>query len=225
MGLDVQQRFERVLTAARQVQPDAYILTGDFCAHEPVFAVYERLKPQLDRLGTPYYLAAGNHDDPQMLRSVFGLEGKEDAPVYYRFDLHGRPFLVLDTSPGELSREQVDWLAVQLGNAPEATIVMHHPPVTLGVTFMDNKYPLRGTDRLYEVLTADGIRRRVLCGHYHSVRMVSHRNLDIYLCPPTSFFLNPQAEDFELRERGPGYQILEWLEDGDFRCSTVAVGS
>ena len=225
MGLDVQQRFQRVLAAARQLQPEAYLLTGDFCAHEPVYAVYERLKPQLDGLDAPYYLAAGNHDDPQMLRRAFGLQGMAGAPIYYRVDLKDQSFLVLDTSPGELDREQVDWLATQLRQVPEATIVMHHPPVPLGVKFMDQKYPLRTTDRLYEILTADGTRRRVLCGHYHSVRMVTHRNLDVYLCPPTSFFINPQAEEFELRERGPGYQLLEWLDNGDFRCSSVVVGA
>ena len=223
MGLDVQQRFQAVLDAAKQLRPDAYFLTGDFCAHEPVYAVYDRLKPQLDRLEVPYYLAAGNHDDPQMMRSVFGLEGAQGAPVYYRVDLRDQPFLVLDTSPGELDREQVDWLERQLQAAPRATLVMHHPPVPLGVKFMDAKYPLRTSDRLYEVLTSDGIRRRVLCGHYHSVRMVSHRNLDIYLCPPTSFFINPQAGEFELRERGPGYQLLEWQDGGDFRCSSLVV--
>ena len=122
-----------------------------------------------------------------------------------------------------LSEDQLDWLDTLLPQYPDSDIVMHHPPVELGVEFMDRKYPLRKTDRLYEFLTRDGRRRRIFCGHYHSVRAVTHRNLDIFLCAPTSFFIDPGAKNFVMHERDPGYQVLEWMDNGDFRCSGMVV--
>lgn len=223
MGLDVERRFAAVLEDARKMAPDAYFMTGDFCAHDPVAAVYRRLKAMLDRLDAPYHIIAGNHDDREMLRTTFGLSGAGASPIYYRQSIGGQPFLFLDTSPGLLEPIQLAWLARQLRRHPGADLIMHHPPVPLGVKFMDTKYPLRETDQLYDLLTGDGRRRRIYCGHYHSARVVTHRNLEVYLCPPTSFFIDPAADEFTLRERNPGYQYLEWTEAGDFRCATVEV--
>ncbi len=217
MGLDVGARFEAALKLALRLRPDALFLTGDFCAQEPVQLVYHRLRKRLDGLGVPYYLTPGNHDDRAMLRNAFPLPGSGDAGINYVVHLKGRSFLFLDSSPGYVDTAQLDWLAHELVAHPQAAIVLHHPPVPLGIRFMDTKHPLQETDRLLELLTADGRRRRVFCGHYHANRLVSHKNLDVLLCPPTSFFINPSAPDFELDPHAPGCQLMEWTEAGDFR--------
>ena len=225
MGLNVEQRFADVLESARQMHPDAYFFTGDFCAHEPVRDVYIRLQPILASLERPFYLIAGNHDDRQMMRDVFDLPGSGQDPIHYRRVVAGRSFVFLDTSPGVVGDAQVQWLAEELREAPDSDIVMHHPPVELGINFMDRKYPLRDTQELYRVLTEDGVARRVFCGHYHSERTVVHKNLEVNLCPPTSFFIDPRPPKFELFHRPPGYQLLEWTDTGDFRRSSVVVGA
>ncbi len=222
MGLDVGARLETVLKLALRLRPDALFLTGDFCAREPVQAVYYRLRGRLDRLGVPYFLTPGNHDDRKMLRAAFPLPGSGDSRINQVVHLKGRSFLFLDSSPGYVDPEQLDWLGRQLAALPQAAIVMHHPPLPMGIEFMDTKYPLQETDRLLELLTADGRRRRIFCGHYHANRLVSHKNLDVLLCPPTSFFINPSASEFELDPRAPGCQLMEWTEQGDFRYTVYA---
>jgi Icc protein len=218
MGLDVNARLEDVLTAAERLRPDAYFLTGDLCAHDPDPAVYRHLRPRLDRLSAPYFFAAGNHDDRAMLRTAFDLPGEGGESLHRRIGVEKRDFLILDSAPGEVDRRQMDWLRRQISEVPTADIVFHHPPTLLGVAFMDRNYPLRNRGELLGVLTADGRPRRVFCGHYHSVRTVGHRNLHIHLCPPTSFFIDPEVEDeFSMIERPAGFQMLEWTESGDFR--------
>ncbi|NJB86964.1 Icc protein [Lewinella marina] len=218
MGLDVEARFEAVLAAASRHAPDAFCFTGDFCANEPVRAVYERLRPRFDALPAPYYLTAGNHDDRRMIREVFDTPGQDNEPVYGPVDIQGQCCLFLDTSPGTTDGGQLDWFAEALRKHPDAPVFMHHPPIKMGVRFMDQKYPLRDTDRLVDILTADGVRRRVFCGHYHTPRMVSHEALDVFLCPPTSFFIQSTTPDFALADHDPGYLLLEWADGGDFRC-------
>lgn len=218
MELDVNQRLIDVLEHARSFEPDAYFLSGD-CANEPVQEVYHRLRPLLDALGKPYYLAAGNHDDRQMMRNAFFLKGHGQEPIHGLIEVKNRHFLLLDTSPGTLDGEQVQWLSRALNQYPEADIVMHHPPIPMGVRFMDEKYPLRETDALLSVLSYDGRPRKVFCGHYHSARTVDYRNLQIHLCPPTSFYIDPDLSEFRLMDQMPGYLRLQWSEDGRFHAT------
>ena len=223
MGLDVNARLAAALRLARTLDPHAYLLTGDFCAHEPVAEVYARLRPQLMALDRPFYLLPGNHDDRAMLRAVFAeLPGSGREAIYQSVNIAGYPFILLDSSTGVVDAAQLEWLADVLPQQPEATIVIHHPPIPLGIEFMDQRYPLRDTERLLELLTQDGHRRRVLCGHYHASRVVCHDNLDVFLCPPTSFFIPPATTEFALDPQPPGFQLLEWTDEGDFRRTHVA---
>lgn len=223
MGLDVNQRLQDVLDHARGFDPDAYWITGDCCAQEPVQEIYHQLRPYLDDLGKPYYLAAGNHDDRAMLRNGFFLEGHGEKPIFGLVQVKTRRFLLLDSSRGSVDMEQVEWLSRALNQYPDADIIMHHPPIPMGVRFMDARYPLHDTDNLLRVLTYDGRQRRVFCGHYHSGRTVTYRNLQIYLCPPTSFFIDPVSEEFRPQDLPPAYQQLEWMEDGSFRSAIIYV--
>lgn len=223
MGLDVNARLQAVLAHAQGFEPDAYFLTGDCCAQEPIQEVYHRLRPVLDQLGKPYYLAAGNHDDRAMMRNAFFLKGHGQQTIHGLLKIKERHFLLLDTSAGTVDQPQLDWLAKALVQYPDADIVMHHPPVPMGVRFMDGKYPLQETDTLIEVLTADGRPRRVFCGHYHCGRMAQFQNLQVHLCPPTSFFIDPDSADFRREAQQPGYLRLSWEDNGTFHAAPVYV--
>ena len=223
MGLEVEKRLRAVLKDAERHEPDGYCITGDFCAHDPRPEVYARLRPILDDLGKPTLLIAGNHDDRSMMRDAFVLAGTGGEPIYGATTIADNTLLYLDSSEGRVGEQQLDWLEKALHDYPDAPLFMHHPPLEMGVQFMDRKYPLRDTDRLLQLLGADGHRRRVFCGHYHTSRMVSRGSLDVFLCPPSSFFIRPAAEDFELEPHYPGYLLLEWSDAGDFRCSEMQV--
>jgi len=222
MGLDVNERLHRVLAHARTFDPDAYFITGDCCAHIPIQEVYQQLRPLLDALGKPYYLTPGNHDDRAMLRNSFFLEGHGQDSVKGLVQVGDQNFVFLDTSSGTVDEDQVNWLAKALKQYPNADVVMHHPPVPLGVRFMDARYPLLDTDKLLRVLTYDGRHRRVFCGHYHACRTVAYRNLHVHLCPPTSFFIDPDSIDFQQLSLPPAYLQLEWT-DTDFRAAPIYV--
>lgn len=218
MGLDVNARLQHVLRHAASLDPDAYFLTGDFCAQEPVQEIYHQLRPLLDALGKPYYISPGNHDDRGMLRNAFFLEGHNDEPVKGLVRVNDLDFLFIDSSHGVVGPDQLKWLAQAIEAYPHAGVVMHHPPVPLGIRFMDEKYPLRETEELLRILTSDGCRRRVFCGHFHSSRTVEYDHLQVHLCPPTSFFLHPSASEFEQVPLPPAYLLLEWTDRGDFRA-------
>jgi len=217
MGLDVNARLRVVLEHVVASGAGAVFLTGDCCAEAPVQEIYHQLRARLDTLNLPYYLSPGNHDDRGMMRNAFFLEGHNNEPIKGLVRVDDQDFLFLDTTFGEIEEEQLDWLHKAVSSYPHAAIVMHHPPVPMGVRFMDKKYPLRNTGRLIGILTEDGAPRRVFCGHFHSGRTTCYRNLTVHLCPPTSFFIDPAADEFVRLDLPPAYQMLEWTDEGDFR--------
>ncbi|WP_187270993.1 metallophosphoesterase [Neolewinella aurantiaca] len=219
MGLDVNARLDKVLAHLMKREPDAIFLTGDFCAAEPKQEIFHMLRARLDPLGVPYYLTPGNHDDRVMLRNAFFLGGHNQDPIRGLVRVKDQDFLFLDSSMGKVDSNQIEWLGRALQNSPDASVVLHHPPVPMGVTFMDNTYPLKQTNDLIKLLTTDRRPRKVFCGHFHSGRTVRWKNLEVHLCPPTSFFINPDNTAFQQEMLPPAYLMLEWMEDGSFRST------
>lgn len=211
-GLDNEYRWAQALAAAQQLAPDLLLLSGDFCAELPKQSTYQKLRPQLEDLAIPYALLAGNHDSRKMLRSTFGFPGAPDAPIYYQKTVGDRQLLALDSSKGELEAEQLEWLTTALANSSMPMLAIHHPPCPMGARFMDSKYPLKNYQPLVELLQADGRPIVVLCGHYHFGQQLQSKNLQVYCCPPTSFFIDPLADEFVSVESPPALQMIEWEE-------------
>ncbi len=223
MDLPVMERFERVLAHAHAFDPDAYFLTGDFCAREPKEWVFEWLAPRLKALGKPTILLPGNHDDREMMRRQLDLPGTGNDPIVQELHLGEQSFLFLDTRYAEVGEDQVDWLRGKFEQYPEAHVVMHHPPIKMGLPFMDDNYSLRGAGPLQSLLRERPDNVHVFCGHYHCGRTVRDENLLVHLCPPTSFFIKPHAEAFEQDFLPPAYQQLIWTNEDHLRVIPVFV--
>lgn len=218
MGLDTRARMEAVLHDAASRSVNAFLFTGDFCAREPVEAVFAELRGRFDRLGKEYFLVPGNHDSREMVARHFSsgepVPWREGRTLDQIVTIGGRLFICVDTQAGRLSDEQVAWLENALILYPDADVVMHHPPIRTGNVFMDGKYPLHDRKRVAKVLCADGRNRNVFCGHQHAARAVRQRGLAVWVAPPTSFFLDPMKKDFQQVEAPPAYRLLEWDEGG-----------
>jgi hypothetical protein len=125
--------------------PDALIVTGDLTDHA-TSEEYGLLGELLSPLPMPVYLAAGNHDDRDVLQQTFPdqprLRGK-DGFVQYVVDDFDVRLVVLDTviprAPGgELCGRRLGWLDRALSESDRPTVIaQHHPPFITGMTFMD----------------------------------------------------------------------------------------
>jgi 3',5'-cyclic AMP phosphodiesterase CpdA len=125
------------LVEARNIQPDAFLFTGDL-ADKGDPASYARLRAVFEdverRFGVPALAAVGNHDNRPALREELLGEPASEAPLYYRRWLGDLRIVVLDSSvpgaaQGALDAEQLAWLRAELETlAPEGTVlVVHHP--------------------------------------------------------------------------------------------------
>ncbi len=171
------QRLAAAIDSIRRDHADAAfcLFTGDLAEGAEV-AAYRRLADLAATLPMPCHFLPGNHDARGLFRQVLGggrayADGFEQQAVDTRF---GR-FLLLDTlrsgsASGELCAQRIAWLDRQLAQArPDLRfwLVMHHPPLPVGIPSMD-QYALAEADQLWECIAPYRDRiRHILFGHVH----------------------------------------------------------
>lgn len=176
-------------------RPDAIVFTGDLAdVGEP--AAYARLvelvAPVAARLGARVIWAMGNHDDRAAFRSSLLREAPSMAPVDRVDTLNGLRIVTLDSTVpghhhGEVSDEQVDWLADVLSSPSlDGTIlVMHHPPIP-SVLDLASSVELRDQERLAKVLQGSDV-RAILAGHLHYASTATFAGIPVSVASATCY--------------------------------------
>jgi Icc protein len=149
---------------------DAVLVTGDIADHGTE-AEYELVQDLID---LPVLFCPGNHDVRGPYRKVLLGETPSDEPVNRAYRIGGVFFAMCDSSiperdDGLLSAATLDWLDAELTAAADlpAFVCFHHPPVTLGMPFVDSIRQYE-TDRLGGIVAGHRNVVAVLCGHAHT---------------------------------------------------------
>jgi Icc protein len=214
---------------ASGMRPDHVVVTGDHTHDElpeTYAAVREILEPFLDRL----WLVPGNHDDRAALRSEFADRVPADGAerITFAFEAGNWLCLGLDTHvPGEVSgrvgSHQIEWIRRQLDERRPAAAVlfMHHPPVELGVAWLD-RIGLEDAFELHRLIADDPRIRLVCCGHVHHES--SHRlgAAEVVTAPSTGLQFSPVDNVVRYETAPPGYRLIELRDDG-YSTSVVRV--
>lgn len=206
----------RVLSV--EPRPDFVVITGDLVEHGRA-EEYDLLRELLDGVPVPVHLAAGNHDDRDALLQAFRgsphLGGSTDT--HYAVEYPQATLAVLDSlvpgrAAGTLGEAQLAWLNGVLARRTHepAFVAVHHPPIDVGIPFLDSIRLLDG-DALAGVVGAHPRVARVLAGHVHrtvsaafagtllSIAPSTYRTSELamradrmigYLNEPTSFLLH-----------------------------------
>ncbi|MFJ8043895.1 phosphodiesterase [Kitasatospora sp. NPDC096147] len=187
---NLHRALARVLTL--DPRPDCVVITGDLVDRGDRKA-YPLLHDLIDRYPLPLHLVAGNHDNPEALLAEFGgtrFLGGADR-THHAVDHPGFTVVVLDSSlpgspAGRLGPEQTTWLDTVLTRRPEipALVCLHHPPVDLGIAFLDG---MRLTDgeELATVIARHGNVARVLAGHVHRPATAAFAGTLLTVAPST----------------------------------------
>lgn len=153
------------------------IISGDLVNHENS-ENYQALKVQLDRLECGYLPMLGNHEDRDLVRSIFELP-KNTMPDFIQYEVPTKDatILCLDThkpgvANGELCRTRRDWLRAALNRAGDKPvhIFMHHPPMDLGLPPQD-AIKLDEGDTFLDLISEFPNVAHLYMGHVH--RLVS----------------------------------------------------
>jgi 3',5'-cyclic AMP phosphodiesterase CpdA len=216
----LQQLFDEV--RASGARPEAVIFTGDLADRgEP--GAYAKLRaivePACRAMGAKVIWAMGNHDNRANFRTGLLDQPAGDAPVDHSYYINGLRIITLDTSVpgyhhGELSPEQLEWLASELDTpAPDGTILaLHHPPVP-SVLDLAVLVELRGQAALAGVLRNSDV-RAILGGHLHYSTTATFAGIPVSVASATCYTqdLNVRVGGTRGRDGGQAFNLVHVYE-------------
>lgn len=175
---DIVSAVEKIIAdMAAFPQPfDACMLTGDLAGHA-VIEDYLLLRKLLLPLDMPVFPVPGNHDAREPFREAFAdwLPFEDDIFLHYETRIGPLRVIALDTmlngegDGGELCPRRLQWAAGKLAAPFDGVtyVLMHHPPYTTGVTYLDGIGLVRGREEFGRMIAAAPGEVRILCGHIH----------------------------------------------------------
>ena len=201
------QRLDRTLAAlvALDPLPDMMLATGDLVDRGDVDS-YARLREAFAGLPFPVHYAMGNHDIRANFAQVFPEVGFTDGFLQYAIETEPLRIIVLDTLEegrhgGAFCETRAAWLQARLDEAPgrRTLIVQHHPPVEVGIAWMNTDPAEPWVHRLAACLKGRDNIAGVICGHIHRAIVTRWEGVTVATCPSTA----PQVA-LELRPIDPG---------------------
>jgi len=214
-GVDTSANFEQVLDRIKTHQPDHIVLMGDYSLKAPMRRDVEACFERLSALQIPLSFIAGNHDVSADIATICC----ENAPLvegelFFQKRIAGTKCLFLDTSKGYIKEQQTVWLSEVLAKTTSPVhVFMHHPPIKMGVPFMDNNHAMMDEGgALFKVLFGGKTPVHVYSGHYHTARSAQVGIHSVHLCPSTYFQLDPSLPEFGVSHSMPGIRHVQLLE-------------
>jgi 3',5'-cyclic-AMP phosphodiesterase len=202
--------------------PDALLVTGDLVQDDP--AGYPHFRRLFGALGPPVLCVPGNHDEPQALRRELG-----SAPFVIdgHVDLGRWRIVLLDSclagsAGGRLSAAALAQLEHSLGGAGKrhCMVCLHHHPVPMASRWLD-RVGLENAAEFLDVIDAHRNVRAIVWGHVHQTYDGLRKGVRLLATPSTCAQFLPNADDFAVDRKPPGYRTLELRADGSLLTEVV----
>ncbi|MFT3967338.1 MAG: phosphodiesterase [Sphingobium sp.] len=210
-------------------RPDLILATGDL-ADKGDSGSYRRLREAFAGLPCPVLYALGNHDVRANFLEVFPETPTADGFVQYVEEREGRRLVVLDTLEegrhgGAFCETRAAWLSARLTEAPDTptVIVMHHPPVEVGIDWMNTHPDEPWVRRFAATIAGHGQVQALLCGHLHRSISAPWNGVTVSICsssaPQVALDLRPiDPDDPDLRDmivaEPPAFALHRWTDSG-----------
>lgn len=220
-GIPTRETFADVLAHidAHAGEVDQYIVTGDL-THDEQVATYQAVRSLLGDKVDRCRILPGNHDDREPMREVFpDATAGDEGPLMFAVSVGNWRWIGLDSHvpgivPGALDSVQLDWLGTELAAHTEkpTALFMHHPPIPVGVPWMD-KIGLQEPDEFCRLVETSPQVEFVASGHVHHEFNGQLGNAAVYTTPSTGVQFVPAGETPDYESAPPGYRVFDF--DGD----------
>ena len=225
------QRLDTVLRALIEGpnRPDLLLATGDLTDHGDSDS-YRALADAFGQCPFPVWPCMGNHDDRANFAAIFPDFPQQGGFIHYVIPLPGRRIIMLDTlEPGRhggaFCEARARWLAERLDedSATPTLIVMHHPPVEVGIDWMNTHPDEPWVERFAATIEGRPNIVALICGHLHRTITAPWKGTSVAICSSTAPQLaldlrpmDPAAPDGRpmIIADAPAYALHRWTGEG-----------
>ena len=188
------QRLDATLAAltALDPPPDLMLATGDLVDRGDVDS-YRRLREAFAGLPFPVHYALGNHDVRRNFAEAFPEVALTDGFLQYTIEDGPVRLVVIDTLEegrhgGGFCETRAAWLRATLDDAPDrkTLIVQHHPPIEVGIGWMNTDPAEPWVHRLADCLRGRSNVIGLVCGHIHRAIVTRWEGVIVATCPSTA---------------------------------------
>ena len=173
-------------------RPDLLLATGDLTEHGDAGS-YRRLANAFSICSFPVHMCLGNHDIRQNFCAQFPDAPVVDGFVQYVLEAGGVRIVMLDTLEegrhgGAFCETRAAWLRATLAEdrATPTIIVMHHPPVEVGIEWMNTHPEEQWVSNFVQAIAAAPNIKGIICGHVHRSISVPWRGTAVAICSSTA---------------------------------------
>jgi 3',5'-cyclic-AMP phosphodiesterase len=188
------KRLDQVLDyiASGPNRPDMLLATGDLIDRGDADS-YRRLANAFSTCDFPVHMCLGNHDHRENFCAQFPDVPTADGFVQYVLDLDPVRLIILDTLEegrhgGAFCDIRATWLKERLAENPTkpTLIVMHHPPVEVGIEWMNTHPDEPWVARFASAIAGAPNIKGIICGHLHRPIVVPWAGTAIAICASTA---------------------------------------
>ena len=228
---DAAATLRKVIDEVNTYHADAEvcIITGDI-THRGTPEQYENAVDILSDLTIPYLIIPGNHDIREAFCDAFPTtETDTHGFVNFGQTFNGVRFVMMDSivpghHHGTLCAQRLDWLRDELTAHRDTPtfLFMHHPPMAMGLPFMDT-IRLDAEDALGEIVSSNPQIKHLFFGHLHRPATGTWLGVPFILGnstqsgEPLDFRHEKEEELQDPNPLGPGYGIAFADAKGELR--------
>lgn len=216
-------------------RPDVVILSGDV-VDGGTLAEYKLARETLAAIEQKLLVIPGNHDEREAFRSCFADLGylSRSGPINFvagdcgPVRIVGLDVTIPGLGHGDMDDAAVAFLEAALAQEPgrPTIIMMHQPPFTSGIAFMDQYRCLRG-HRLAEIVSRYPAVERIVCGHVHRSMQLRFGGTVLCTAPSTgaaiALDLGPEPVGASCLEP-PGLLLHHWMPTTGLVTHLVPIG-
>lgn len=167
----------------------------------------------LNRYGGNYRLVLGNHDHFKEILPHYNPLPAGRTEFYYAEGKGPYKHIYLDSSSENISEEQLEWFKNEMQTHKKIILFIHHPILPVNAE-VDRAFPLKGREKIAEVLQQHPEEIYIFCGHLHLDDEQTQGNIRQYVTMAVSLQFVRTSDVLAFDRSSFGYRIITISDAG-----------
>ncbi|WP_405205657.1 metallophosphoesterase family protein [Aquimarina sp. LLG6339-5] len=207
LGVNTRHNWKTILEDIDSKDIDEVIYGGDIGEKSSNSWFFESLEKY------KVSISLGNHDNfSEVIKHYKNDASKDTESLFYCDENDFFKFIYLDSSKEFINDKQLMWLQTELITIKKILLFIHHPILEIPA-IIDQKFYLKGREKIQTLLEQASSDITIFCGHYHMEHHCTYKNITQFITPAGSYQVEKNPEEIKVHNNNFGYRIIELTKD------------